>query len=310
MSQAPLLAAFGHHKCASMWIHGIVGRVCLDLGLRHSVAFLPESFGGDLRSFVEKERTQFLMYGNADFAQARRLDLSRVRGFHYVRDPRDIVVSGYFSHRNTHATEAWTDLLPYREKLQAVSKEEGLHLELEFEAGQFDEMRSWKDCPPDAAIEHYRIEELTADPYQRTLDILTGLGLVDEGYYSPAKRAHFLWSKLAARLKASSGIGLPGVVKQLPAERALGILHECDFRQRAKGRKPGQEDRGSHFRKGVRGDWLNHFTLAHLQEFKQRYEDLLFQFGYETDPDWERQYIPAIEARQSVPVSPATEARL
>jgi hypothetical protein len=288
-----------------MWIHGIFGRVCLDLGLRQSTAFLPDSFGSDLRSFVDHERTQFLMYGNADFGQVRRLDLDRVAGFHYVRDPRDIVVSAYFSHRNTHATEAWTDLIPYREKLRAASKEEGLHLELEFEAGQFDEMRSWKDCPPDAAIRHYRIEELTADPYQRMLDILTELGLVDEGYYSPSKRAAFLVSKLATRVKSASGVSLPGVVKKLPVERALGILHECDFRQRAKGRKPGEEDRGSHFRKGVRGDWLNHFTVAHLLEFKRRYEDLLFQFGYEVEPDWERQYIPMIEEREAA----AAEAR-
>ena len=297
MPQVPLLAAFGHHKCASMWIHGIVDRVCLDLGLRHSVAFLPDSFGGDLRGFVDKERTQFLLYGNADFRQVRRLDLDRVRGFHYVRDPRDIVVSGYFSHRNTHKTEAWTDLIPYREKLQAVSKDEGLHLELEFAADQFDEMRSWKDCPPDADIQLYRIEELTADPYQRMLDILVGLGLVDEDYYSPGKRISFLASKLITKLRASSGLGLPGVVAKLPAERALGILHECDFRQRTKGRKPGEEDRGSHFRKGVRGDWLNHFTPGHLREFKQRYEDLLFQLGYETEPDWELKYLPAIEDR-------------
>ena len=305
MSESPLLAAFGHHKCASMWVHGIVGRVCLDLGLRHSTAYLPDSFGGDLGAFVQKQRTEFLLYGNANFEQVRRLDLSRVRGFHYVRDPRDIVVSGYFSHRNTHATEEWSDLLPYREKLQSVGKDDGLHLEIDFEAGQFDEMRSWKDCPPDVAIEHYRIEELTADPYQRMLDILAGLGVVDDGYYSPSKRVRFLASKMATRARASLGVPLPGAVKKLPVERVLGILHECDFRQRTKGRKPGEEDRGSHFRKGVRGDWLNHFNLEHLYAFKERYEDLLFQFGYESEPDWERRYIPAIEQRLSEATRPA-----
>ena len=299
MPEAPLLASFGHHKCASMWVHAIVGRVCLDLGLRSSVAFLADSYGGDLRAFVERERTQFLMYGNSHFDQVRRLDLSRIRGFHYVRDPRDIVTSGYFSHRNTHSTEEWTDLLPYREKLQKASKEEGLHLEIEFEAQQFDEMRSWKDCPSDVDIQHYRVEELTADPYQRMLDILSGLGLVDGGYYSPAKRLAFLASKASSRLRASTGAPIPGAVKRLPAERVLGILHECDFRQRTKGRKPGEEDRGSHFRKGVRGDWLNHFSVEHLLAFKERYEDLLFQFGYETEPNWEQKYIPAIEERQS-----------
>jgi hypothetical protein len=137
------------------------------------------------------------------------------------------------------------------------------------------------------------------------LDILAGLGLVDEGHYSAGKRVSFLASKAVARLRASSGLALPGAVAKLPAERVLGILHECDFRQKTKGRKPGQEDRGSHFRKGVHGDWLNHFTLDHLQIFKERHEDLLFQFGYETESDWERKYVPLIAGRQDEPAQRA-----
>lgn len=287
-----------------MWVHAIMERAARDLGLRFSYAFLPDSFGGDLRQFVENERTDVLVYGNADFEQVRRLDLERVRGFHYVRDPRDIVVSGYFSHRNTHSTDGWKDLIPYREKLQSASKEEGLHLELEFEAAQFEEMRGWRDCPPHVAIRQYRIEELTANPYARMLEILTQLGLVDEEYYSPGKRFRFLASKVVTHLR-SLGIALPGAVSKLPAERVLGLLYECDFRQQAKGRKPGEEDRKSHFRKGVHGDWLNHFSLEHLQSFKERYEDLLFQFGYETEPDWERKYIPLIEQREREPARQA-----
>lgn len=294
---SPLIAAFGHHKCASMWVHAIMERVGRDLGKRMSFAFLPDSFGGDLRAFVEKKRSEFLGYGNADFSQVRRLDLDRVRGFHYVRDPRDIVVSGYFSHRNTHSTEGWKDLIPYREKLQAASQEEGLHLELEHEAEQFEEMRGWRECPPTAAIRQIRIEQLTANPYQGMLDLLSELGLVDESYYTPGKRFRFLASKVVTNLR-QRGLALPGAVSKLPAERVLGLLYECDFRQQAKGRRPGQEDRNSHFRKGVHGDWVNHFTLAHLQDFKERYEDLLFQFGYETEPDWERKYVPLIEQPQ------------
>jgi hypothetical protein len=287
-----------------MWVHAIMERAAHDLGLRFNYAFLSDSFDGDLRKFVEKERTDVLVYGNADFEQVRRLDLGRVRGFHYVRDPRDIVVSGYFSHRNTHSTDGWQNLIPYREKLQSVGKEEGLHLELDFEAGQFAEMRGWRDCPANVAIRHYRIEELTANPYQRMLEILTELGMVDEAYYTPGKRLRFLVSKVVTRLRAK-GLPLPGVVDKLPAERVLGLLYECDFRQQTKGRKPGQEDRKSHFRKGVHGDWLNHFSLEHLQSFKARYEDLLFQFGYETEPDWEQKYIPLIEEREREPAPQA-----
>ena len=84
----------------------------------------------------------------------------------------------------------------------------------------------------------------------------------------------------------------------LENNRNLGELGDKVNVRAGYGRKPGQEDRSSHFRKGVHGDWVNHFTPEHLQDFKERYEDLLFEFGYETEPDWDRKYAPLIEERQ------------
>lgn len=52
------------------------------------------------------------------------------------------------------------------------------------------------------------------------------------------------------------------------------------------GRKPGEEDVAHHYRKGVPGDWKNHFKEVHVCAFKERYNDLLLKLGYENDPDW------------------------
>jgi len=54
------------------------------------------------------------------------------------------------------------------------------------------------------------------------------------------------------------------------------------FGKLAGGRKPGQEDAGSHFRKGITGDWKNHFDEASLQTFMQYGGSLLEHYGYET----------------------------
>ena len=53
-----------------------------------------------------------------------------------------------------------------------------------------------------------------------------------------------------------------------------------------RGRKRGEMDVNSHFRKGVRGDWRRYFQPAHIERFKSLANDILVQFGYEDDDTW------------------------
>jgi hypothetical protein len=52
------------------------------------------------------------------------------------------------------------------------------------------------------------------------------------------------------------------------------------------GRQQGQEDTESHFRKGVIGDWRNHFEQTHVQRFKEIAGEALVRLGYEQDNEW------------------------
>ena len=52
------------------------------------------------------------------------------------------------------------------------------------------------------------------------------------------------------------------------------------------GRKRGQEDVASHERKGIAGDWRNHFTPKVAAAFRSRYGSLLVATGYERDERW------------------------
>jgi len=52
------------------------------------------------------------------------------------------------------------------------------------------------------------------------------------------------------------------------------------------GRRPGQEDIHAHQRKGIAGDWRNHFTTRVKEVFKQRYGHVLIATGYEPDLNW------------------------
>jgi hypothetical protein len=48
------------------------------------------------------------------------------------------------------------------------------------------------------------------------------------------------------------------------------------------GRKIGEEDEKSHYRKGIAGDWRNHLTDDHVKLFRKCHGDLVERLGY----DW------------------------
>ena len=319
-----LAAALGHHKCASEWIHGICELVCHDLGLKTGKVYDERGFGGDLERYVRDQKVDFLLYGDADFQQVQNLPVEKIRAFHYVRDPRDIVVSAYFSHRNSHRTKWWPELVEHRQKLRSCSKDQGLFIELEFRSRQFQEMRSWKHSSDNQSIRLYKIEDVVSNPYQAFLEIFAHLGLLDAESYCASKRIRFLLSRMNRRLESfihdfvtplperitpeharylaatsewRPRRRLPRTLKAIPAERLLGIVYEHDFSRLSGGRQRGEVDPNSHYRRGVHGDWINHFSLEFLQFFKERYGDLVLQYGYESDPDWDRKYAQLIRDR-------------
>jgi hypothetical protein len=69
-------------------------------------------------------------------------------------------------------------------------------------------------------------------------------------------------------------------------EKIGQIVEAHSFRRLSKGRGRGQEDPSSHFRKGVAGDWRNHFTPEIKAVYKEQIGDLLIELGYEQDDAW------------------------
>ena len=60
--------------------------------------------------------------------------------------------------------------------------------------------------------------------------------------------------------------------------------------KRQTGRDPGQSDPTQHIRKGVAGDWLNHFSREAAELFDQLAGDTLVHLGYEKDRGWVDRY--------------------
>jgi hypothetical protein len=60
----------------------------------------------------------------------------------------------------------------------------------------------------------------------------------------------------------------------------------ASFEKLSRGRERGVEDPTSFYRKGIAGDWKNHFTEEDRRVFKEEAGELLIRLGYEKDLDW------------------------
>jgi len=261
--EAPLLAYFGHHKAASTWIRDIVQDACEVSHLRCVYVHNPRQFDADLKGFVEREQMDFLIHANANMEHVKDI-LGVLRGFHVVRDPRDMAVSAYFSHLHSHPPQEFPMLVGDREKLRKATKDEGLLLELS-RPYVYGAMSRWDYSLPN--VLELRMEDMVRDQRESFCRVFAFLGLV-EGHPDS-------WQGEGSR-------GLPMLTPGLVAE----IVDRNDFAKKTGGRRPGEEDVQSHYRKGVPGDWRNHFAEEHKEYVKKNLNGLLVKLGYEKDDTW------------------------
>lgn len=304
-SPRSLLAYYGHHKCASSWIADVMSPIIDEIGLRYVGAYdllAPAEIGpitiewnptrpfdrAVLRQELDAREADFVTVGSADRDLAAILKPERA--FHVIRDPRDLVVSGYFSHRNSHPTAGWPHLQAHREALLAVPQDEGLLLEMEFADTAITQIGDWDYA--DETVLELRMEDLVRHPYDSFLRVFAHLGLLVDDEPARARQQVVGWGRrLANRLARRKH--LAPLRRAMPAtgELVLGTVYAKRFEKKAGGRSRGVEDATSHYRKGVAGDWRNHFTLGHAERFEARYGGLLTSLGYEDSDDWvERAY--------------------
>lgn len=289
---------YGHHKCASTWIRGILEQIFRESGHRFSMVVDPMTphASGDLtdyrETFSRMELSRYVTDRDIDFLSCITADaehataLEGVRGFHVIRDPRDIIVSGYFSHRNSHPTDDLPHLEKHRTALQSVSKAEGLFLEMDFSARCLQDIGGW-DYDREEILE-IKMEELTSRPYEGFIDIFEFLDLMswDSAYRMQRKIQRFsrtAANRLAFRYPVLDGLRQP---TKITGEMLLGRVYDHRFEKKTGGREKGEVNVNSHYRKGVAGDWVNHFSREHAEYFLDQFGEILIQTGYEPDAAW------------------------
>jgi hypothetical protein len=243
---APAVLCVTHYKAGSDWIHVILRRCVRD----RMVEPRP-----DLEQFLQAPVLQGKVYPKlyVTRGQFESAELPpRWRRFVVVRDLRDTLVSGYFSLRVSHrrdSEEMVDEARRFSEMLDTVDVETGLRATLEqwLPSAAADIQRSWLEA---------------GDPLVRYEDLLE-------------HDVEVLEPLLIDRC-------------ELPVDRRRlrEAIESARFERMTGGRSRGEEDVTAHQRKGIVGDWRNHFSEKLSSEFKERWGDLLIATGYERNLDW------------------------
>lgn len=168
------------------------------------------------------------------------------KAFFVTRDPRDIVVSWYFSSKYSHILNK--EVFKNRQKLNESSIEDGLLYSIEHlnNYGLFQALKSWIVAPQkDNNILIFKFEKLTlSNNFQAFKTLFEHCDI------------------------------------RIPDKVLSQLLQDYSF-EKLSGRKQGQENKTSHFRKGVSGDWKNYFNDTILEKFYQATGNLTEKLGYE-----------------------------
>jgi hypothetical protein len=170
----------------------------------------------------------------------------RYRAFFVLRDPRDMVVSSYFSTKDSHGPMG--DVVEVRKVLRELPKKEGMLYLIDDLAkkGRFNALRSWVLAPEEEAVKLIRYEDLTGPGQTEEVDALM----------------------------RHCGI-------ELPRAELETLLDRYSFSSMNKKKAAGGV---SHYRKGEAGDWRNHFDDDIQEAFqKAAGAKLVERLGYPVD---------------------------
>jgi hypothetical protein len=248
----PALIHCSYHKCLTVFYSRVM-RASLNRrgggGYRH--------FNSDITAF-ESERSALRLAS----VNNTTLDLDSLGDYRitrFIRDPRDLLVSGYFYHRR--AAEPWcatrdpTDLdwkvvngtVPgglapgesFADYLQRVDRETGLLAEIEFRSRHFDSMREWPDDDPRIRI--WRYEDI--------------LGNERQVMHEVASHYRVAWPFRAQMTRKAS---------QFDAKHTLAQKHV-------------------HIRNPTPGQWREVLTPKVEAVVRERWGDVLVRYGYDAE---------------------------
>ncbi len=233
-------------KSASQWVRHVLS----DIAVYRYSGLKPVSFRTerDLEPFmngtlkIENASVVTPVYATYD-QLLNQFDPNTDRAFFVMRDPRDLIVSRYYSRVSAHPRNSLID--QHRAELKAMSLEDGLRKTMDDSETLFQILQSWARVAEDASVLLTRYEDLTGDNQESE------------------------WQ----RVLTHCGIDVPETTLRK-------LLRNYSFERMSGGRKKGEENPEQKYRKGVAGDWKNYFTPIVQEHFDQIAGNLIGELGY------------------------------
>jgi hypothetical protein len=260
--QKKLIVHFSYHKCMTKFSCKVFSRIARSFGLyqQHHNSCL-DSFYEDIKNI---DRTSIISVNNGaiDFNK-----LPPYAGSHFIRDPRDLLVSGYRYHlwcNEERIAKPMTDQMrqilkpqdlgigeefakaSFQEILNNVDKLTGYSLELNYRRPHFDQMRDWDFSNP--SILEMKYEDIFGNEVQ-------------------------CFEKLFKHY------GFP----QYLIPYSLKVVKKHSFSSL---QKKSNTLRKKHASVGSKAQWKELLPAEIKEIIKKEYGDLLIKLGYEKDYDW------------------------
>lgn len=251
------LVFFLHHKAASSWATGIAKVITFKSGLIFSL----NSYSGDIAVFPL-----------ATPEIATQLP-SGALGVHLIRDPRDIVVSGYYSHMNTHKIRTWHELQVHRDALKAESNQSRrLMLEMDFSERFISPMLEWNYDNPN--ILEWKYEEVCFESTPYFVHAFERANLLTTSRIQCRLKQYLnrAWRRVCGKSIFKSRIILKSDL--------IAKVESRSFKNITGGRVPGDKDYTSHYRRGKPGEWREYFDEDVSEYFAKKFPSIIKNLGY------------------------------
>ena len=217
----------------------------------------------ETRKTIVGDKTPFLVGSNV-LEEIQRI-YPEAKVIHMIRDGRDVEISMLHHRWKNSMDRGGPHILKPEEEERRKAHEDG-DLERLAEMGWFDE----DELRRRARLWSSQVAGAVKD----------GLELLGDNYTEVTYES----------LLEDTGAQVRRLAKFLGARSDKKTVRRCvekaSFEKLSRGRKRGQEDPTSFFRKGVAGDWKNVFTEKDRQIFKEEAGNLLVKLDYESDEDW------------------------
>ena len=174
----------------------------------------------------------------------------------FIRDPRDLIVSGYFYHlagsepwflMKNPTPSYWAAIngcvpsqmpgnVSYSEYLQSLSPEEGLLAEIEFRKHHLESMRKWPEADPNIIL--FKYEDIVGNEVEVFSEIFNFMEFTS-------------WQKW----------------------RGIKLVKKYSLN--------GKKVKSKHIRNPKSGQWKDHFTAKVSKTFNDQYMDILKMYAYD-----------------------------